>query len=79
MPDKAVQLYQKGGNLVRALDLCFSARLFDDLRSIADNLGEHTSPAILSRCAEFFMQHQQCVAPSPNVPTGGIFHVIYVF
>lgn len=32
--DKAVQLYQKGGNIPRALDLCFRANLFDDLRVI---------------------------------------------
>lgn len=32
--DKAVQLYHKGGNMTRALEMCFKAQLFDDLRAI---------------------------------------------
>ena len=57
--EKAVMLYEKGGDLHRALDLCFSARLFDALRAIADSLGEGTDPALLSKCAAFFLQHAQ--------------------
>ena len=57
--DKAVQLYQKGGNVPRALDLCFRANLFDDLRVIADDLGEETPPEVLTRCSEFFIEHGQ--------------------
>jgi intraflagellar transport protein 140 len=34
--DKAVLLYQKGGKSERALDLAFSAKLFDSLRVIAE-------------------------------------------
>ena len=37
--DKAVQLYQKGGNIPKALDLCFRANLFDDLRIIGASSG----------------------------------------
>eukprot|EP00753_Platysulcus_tardus_P003573 PLAT12468.31.p1 GENE.PLAT12468.31~~PLAT12468.31.p1 ORF type:complete len:1453 (-),score=862.37 PLAT12468.31:92-4450(-) len=57
--DKAVQLYQKGGQVSKALDLCFRAELFEELRSIADELGNDTSPEVLVRCAEFFMDHGQ--------------------
>jgi intraflagellar transport protein 140 len=63
--DSAVMLYQKGGNIPRALDLCFRAQLFDMLRSIADSLDSgampeaQSSPEILSRCAEFFIEHGQ--------------------
>jgi hypothetical protein len=32
--DKAVQLYQKGGDMSRALEICFKAQLFDELRDI---------------------------------------------
>eukprot|EP00439_Symbiodinium_sp_Y106_P082105 s1139_g21.t1 len=52
-PQKAVILYQKAGQQKRALELCFSARLFDALRKIADdlsaesveNLAHHGAPA----------------------------------
>lgn len=56
---KAVVLYQKAGYQRRALELCFSARLFDALRKIADDLSADSDPEVLSRCAEFFMQHEQ--------------------
>ena len=46
--DKAVQLYQKGGNTAKALELCFSAQLFDVLRTIADDLDGESSPAMFS-------------------------------
>merc|ERR1719316_1301381 len=59
MPSKAVILYQKAGNQRRALELCFSARLFDALRKIADDLSADSDPEILARRAEFFMQHRQ--------------------
>ena len=36
--DKAVQLYQKGGNVSRALEICFKAQLFDELRDIGSCL-----------------------------------------
>jgi len=58
-PAKAVVLYQKAGQQKRALELCFSSRLFDALRKIADDLSADSDPEILAKCAEFFMQHQQ--------------------
>jgi len=58
-PSKAVVLYQKAGQQKRALELCFSARLFDALRKIADDLSADSDPAILAKCAEFFMEHSQ--------------------
>lgn len=66
--DKAVQLYHKGGDLPRALDLCFrageidpnqSATMFDMLNTIAQDLGADTSPQTLARCAEFLVNHKQ--------------------
>eukprot|EP00927_Polykrikos_kofoidii_P019571 TRINITY_DN19165_c2_g1_i1.p1 TRINITY_DN19165_c2_g1~~TRINITY_DN19165_c2_g1_i1.p1 ORF type:complete len:1451 (-),score=223.71 TRINITY_DN19165_c2_g1_i1:186-4538(-) len=56
---RAVVLYQKAGCQKRALELCFSARLFDALRKIADDLSADSDPEILAKCAEFFMQHNQ--------------------
>lgn len=54
--EKAVQLYQKGGNVAKALDLCFQAQLFEELHHLTDELGtSNTSPAILKKCADFFI------------------------
>lgn len=36
--DRAVGLYQKGGNVPKAVELCFRCRLFDQLREIAETL-----------------------------------------
>ena len=63
--EKAVQLYQKGGDVAKALDICFKAgaegraTMFEVLNNIATNLSGETSPAVLARCAEFFLQHEQ--------------------
>merc|ERR1719162_2742993 len=56
---KAVVLYQKAGCQKKALEICFSARLFDNLRKIADDLSADSDPEILRKCGEFFMQHNQ--------------------
>lgn len=58
-PQKAVQLYQKAGALPKALDLCFRAELFDDLRTISEELGDDTPPEVLGRVADFFIEHRQ--------------------
>ena len=63
--EKAVQLYQKGGDVAKALDICFKAgaegraTMFEVLNNIATNLSGETSPAVLARCSEFFLQHEQ--------------------
>jgi len=57
--EKAVQLFQKGGNIPKALDLCFRAQLFDVLHTIADDLGSETDPETLAKCAKFFLDHGQ--------------------
>ncbi|DBA01282.1 TPA: LOW QUALITY PROTEIN: hypothetical protein N0F65_001787 [Lagenidium giganteum] len=54
--EKAVQLYHKGGNVARALDLCFQAQLFEELHHLTDELGpNNTAPAILKKCIDFFI------------------------
>ena len=57
--DKAVLLYQKGGKIPRALELCFKGQLFDSLRTISESLGPETDPALLAKCGDFFFQHGQ--------------------
>jgi intraflagellar transport protein 140 len=67
--DKAIQLYHKGGDIPRALELCFrigeepknpqAAVAFDMLNTIAQDLGADSSPQTLARCADFLVQHKQ--------------------
>lgn len=47
--DERCSFVTQGGNLNRAIDLCFKGELFDSLRTIADNLKEDADPALLSR------------------------------
>lgn len=54
--EKAVQLYQKAGDVTRALDLCFRAGtqdgggeghrpgMFDTLKAMTDEIGANASP-----------------------------------
>merc|ERR1719426_139552 len=61
-PQKAVTLYQKAGYTTRALELCFSAKLYDQLRKIAEDIrpdSESCDPEILSRVAKFFLAQEQ--------------------
>lgn len=59
---RAATLYHRAGATDRALQLCFSHGLFEELRSITDDLGNGsaagaTNPAVLARCAEFFVSN----------------------
>ena len=59
---QAVSLYQKAGAVTKALNLCFRAHLFDDLRQIADSIGKmgtKADPETLAKCAAFFVEHKQ--------------------
>ena len=59
---QSVSLYQKAGAVTKALNLCFRAHLFDDLRQIADSIGEmgtRADPETLAKCAAFFVEHKQ--------------------
>ena len=58
--DKAVLLYQKAGKERRALELCFSAQLFDTLATIANNLTAKSDPAVMARCGT---RHWQTFTP----------------
>lgn len=66
--ENAVQLYHKGGDLPRALSLCFkvgeskpskSSAVFDMVNAIVQDLGAETSPQTLAKCAQFLVTHKQ--------------------
>jgi intraflagellar transport protein 140 len=75
--EKAVQLYQKGGELAKALDLCFKvggagrAQMFEVLSNISKELDDTASPAVVARCAEFFVEHGQYEKAVKLYITGG--------
>ncbi|KOO26905.1 intraflagellar transport protein 140-like protein [Chrysochromulina tobinii] len=58
-PDRAVQLYQQGGQLAKAVELCFRFSLFEQLSAISEKLPPDSDPALITRCAEFFLDHGQ--------------------
>ncbi|XP_072275167.1 intraflagellar transport protein 140 homolog [Pyxicephalus adspersus] len=57
--DRAVMLYHKSGHLSKALELAFATEQFGALQLIAEDLDEKSDPALLSRCSDFFIQHNQ--------------------
>ncbi|RKO88630.1 hypothetical protein BDK51DRAFT_31391, partial [Blyttiomyces helicus] len=58
-PDKAISLYQRGGHLMKAIELCFQTKQYGLLEEIAQSLESGTDPAILQRCAAFFIENNQ--------------------
>jgi len=59
MEDKAVTLYQRGGDLQRAIDICVRGKLFDVLTQIADELDPSADPMVFVRCGDFFLENSQ--------------------
>ncbi|KAH7331767.1 hypothetical protein KP509_20G049600 [Ceratopteris richardii] len=57
--EEAVLLYQKGGDIEKAVDVCVHFQLYDALRAIADDLNEDTDPSILARCGDFLLSNKQ--------------------
>lgn len=50
LEDKAVLLYQRGGNLAKAIMLCVKGKLFEVLTQIADDLDADADPEVFARC-----------------------------
>lgn len=58
-PDRAVELYRRAGALHKAIDLCLSAGRDEILKQVAADLDETADPALLEKCAEFFVKHEE--------------------
>ncbi|KAF4520566.1 hypothetical protein B566_EDAN011119 [Ephemera danica] len=56
--DRAVRLYQRAGMLHKALDLAFKTQQYNALQSIATELDADSDPALVLRCARFFMENK---------------------
>ncbi|XP_034252751.1 intraflagellar transport protein 140 homolog [Thrips palmi] len=57
--DKAVLLYHRSGMLHKALDLAFRTQQFDALQLIAVDLTSSSDPALIQKCARFFVENNQ--------------------
>eukprot|EP00755_Sulcionema_specki_P015940 Sspe_Gene.9975::Locus_3352_Transcript_1_1_Confidence_1.000_Length_4513::g.9975::m.9975/K19672/IFT140; intraflagellar transport protein 140 len=57
--DKAVILYQKGGELAKAIELCVKGELYSTLQQLADNLDKDTDSEVFIQCAEYFLNKNQ--------------------
>jgi len=58
--DKAVILYQKGGDVLLAVQLCVDGQLWNELQEIADDLPvDTTDPAVFNRLGEVFAEQQK--------------------
>lgn len=56
---KAVVLYHRGGMLHKALDLAFKTQHFDILQDIATQLNSDSDPALIQKCADYFVKEEQ--------------------
>ncbi|KAJ1532231.1 hypothetical protein ONE63_000848 [Megalurothrips usitatus] len=57
--EKAVLLYHRSGMLHKALDLAFRTQQFDALQLIAVDLTSSSDPALIQKCARFFVENNQ--------------------
>lgn len=57
--DKAVLLYHKAGLISKALDLAFTTQQYNALQLITVDVNADSDPALIQRCADFFVQNEQ--------------------
>ncbi|KAG5330577.1 IF140 protein, partial [Acromyrmex charruanus] len=58
-PDRAVLLYHKAGLLHKALDVAFRTRQYSALQLIIMDVNADSDPALIHKCADYFMQNDQ--------------------
>lgn len=56
---KAVMLYHKAGLLSKAVDLAFKSGQVSAVGQIASELDESADPALIQRCAQYFISNGQ--------------------
>jgi len=52
-------LYLRGGMLHKALDLAFKTQQFEVLQEIATQLDADSDPALIEKCAQYFITKEQ--------------------
>ncbi|KAL0120487.1 hypothetical protein PUN28_008311 [Cardiocondyla obscurior] len=58
-PDRAVLLYHKAGLLHKALDVAFRTQQYSALQLIITDVNADSDPALIRKCADYFMQNDQ--------------------
>ena len=54
-----VPRHPQAGHFSKALELAFATQQFVALQLIAEDLDERSDPALLARCSDFFLEHNQ--------------------
>lgn len=57
--ERATVLYHRAGMFHKALDLAFKGRHFDVLQQIATDLDSESDPALVAKCADYFVTNEQ--------------------
>ncbi|KAK4874572.1 hypothetical protein RN001_013932 [Aquatica leii] len=57
--EKAIIFYHRAGMLHKALDLAFKFEQFDVLQQVARSLDFDSDPALIKKCADYFVTNQQ--------------------
>ena len=57
--DKAVQLFSRGGNRKRAMDLAIRHKLVDMIENISSGAGEGDDPEVLKKSVDFLLSKNQ--------------------
>ncbi|XP_043479538.1 intraflagellar transport protein 140 homolog [Leptopilina heterotoma] len=69
-PDKAVLLYHKSGLLRKAMDLAFKTQQYDALQIITMDVNADSDPALIQKCADYFVQNEQIEKAVDLLATG---------
>ncbi|CAG9865125.1 unnamed protein product [Phyllotreta striolata] len=57
--ERSAVLYHRGGMLHKAIELAFKTRQYDILQEIASELNVDSDPALVRKCAEYFIDNEQ--------------------
>ncbi|XP_076680544.1 intraflagellar transport protein rempA [Andrena cerasifolii] len=69
-PDKAVLLYHKAGLLHKALDIAFNTKQYSALQLIIMDVNADSDPALIEKCADYFVQNDQIEKAVDLLATG---------
>ncbi|XP_031832698.1 intraflagellar transport protein rempA isoform X2 [Nomia melanderi] len=69
-PDKAVLLFHKAGLLHKALDIAFKTKQYSALQLIIMDVNADSDPALILKCAEYFVQNDQIEKAVDLLATG---------
>ena len=69
-PEKAILLYHKSGWLRKAMDLAFKTQQYEALQIITMDVNADSDPALIQKCADYFVQNEQIEKAVDLLATG---------